>query len=46
MKMKNECEMKGYHDWTIISVNGTLPYQELDLECSSCQEVHTTGWEK
>lgn len=39
----NKC--KEYHDWVIISVNGTLPNQELELECKKCGETDYVAFE-
>ena len=34
-----------YHDWKVIGVNGTLPYQEVELECSNCGAEHIADFD-
>jgi hypothetical protein len=30
-----KCEKRGYHDWEVCGVNGTLPEQEVELRCAT-----------
>ena len=36
---------KEYHNWIIVSVGGTLPYQELDLVCEECGVSHSVSFD-
>jgi hypothetical protein len=37
----SKCKKKGYHDWEVIGVGGTLPNQEIELCCKDCDLEHT-----
>jgi hypothetical protein len=41
MKKKNYptgyCKKKGYHEWEVTDISGTLPTQEVELQCSICE---------
>jgi len=43
---ENLCLSNGYHDWQVISVGGSLPYQEVDLKCSLCDCTATASFDE
>jgi len=44
-KEYKDCKKQGYHNWEMRGVNGTLPYQEVDLYCEHCEAEHTASFE-
>lgn len=31
---------KEYHEWEVVDIAGTLPHQEVELQCRNCDAVH------
>ena len=36
---------KEYHNWEVVGVSGTLPYQEVELKCSRCEATHNANFD-
>ena len=36
---------KEYHNWEIVSVSGTLPHQEVELQCPDCELIENVYFE-